>query len=74
VGEKQLPTKSVLSSEWAHSRLPLILTFGCEPGREGPSVILSQLRTYAFPLKQINNFEAAVPSSSPSKTTGLLPS
>lgn len=62
----------VHSFEWTHSRLPLILTFGWEPGREGPSVILSRLRTYAFPLKQINNFGAVVPSSSPSITTTPL--
>lgn len=67
LGGKQLPPKSAHSSGCDRSGLPLILRLGWEPGREGPSVILSQLRTYAFPLKQINNCRAAVPSSSVSK-------
>lgn len=70
-GRKTAPHKAV-RSEWPQSRLPLILTFGWEPRREAPSAILSQLRTYAFPLKQINNLEAVVPSSSPGKTTAPL--
>lgn len=57
-GGKTTPSpKSAHSSGCDRSGLPLILLLGWEPGREGPSVILSQLRTYAFPLKQINNSE-----------------
>lgn len=73
-GGKQLPLKSAHSSGCDRSGLPLILLLGWEPGREGPSAILSQLRTSAFPLKQINSCRAAVPSSSVSeKQCGSLP-
>lgn len=59
LGGKQLPPspKSAHSSGCDRSGLLLILLLGWEPGREGLSVILSQFRTYAFPLKQINNSE-----------------
>jgi hypothetical protein len=47
-GKKHLSTMSV-HFECDHSRLPLILLFGSEPRREVPSIILSDLGTYAFP-------------------------
>lgn len=50
LGGKHLPTMSIYFT-FDHSRLPLILVFGSEPRREAPSIILSELRTSAFPSK-----------------------
>lgn len=69
--EKQQSGKNNSPQSW-HTPLNGII-LGCSypdhwPGaqREGPSVILSQLRTYAFSLKQTINFKAVVLNSSPS--------
>lgn len=47
---KHLPTMSVYFT-FDHSRLPLTLFFGSEPRSGGSFIILSELRTSAFPSK-----------------------